>query len=270
MDDWRESLPEDLKSSKALEPFQITEGEEPVSVPHGLVKSYVEQQPLIGSKLKMPGEDAPQEEWDSFHEALGRPKTPDEYEFNKDSIPEGVPFSEDMEKRFRDTAHKLGVTGKQAQQLFDWYLTENKGVLDAYEAEAEKQFTEGKDALAKEWGDDYDANMKMAHKAFRTFFPEDAQDSINALLGNHPGFLKALHQIGKTTGEDNLVGEPESPQGGQVKSRDELRAMMKDPRFQTDAAYRKAVYDEYKKTFPGQHVTGQTGPGETPAGEPVK
>ena len=63
--DWRESLPEDLKSDPSL----LTVKDVP-----GLAKSYIHAQKMIGAdKLAIPGKNASEEEWSAVYEKLGKP-----------------------------------------------------------------------------------------------------------------------------------------------------------------------------------------------------
>ena len=249
--DWREALPEDLRADKSLEPYKLGEGEQLIPVPAGLIKSHIKQQPLIGSKLVMPKEGDPQEKWDAFFTAIGRPETGDGYELVQEEGWKDLPYSEKLEGWFKESAYKIGLTKRQAADLYKGYQGYIKGMYDEANAEMEKDHADGLTALTKEWGSAARENIKLADRVFHTLFPDETvSERLRVLLGSNPGFIKAMFDISKLIGEDKLVGEMASQTRG-AKSRDELKAMMADPRYQTEAAYRKTVDDEYKKAFPG-------------------
>jgi len=76
IENWKDSLPDDLKGEKALESIQ--------DIP-GLVKSYVHAQKMIGSdKIPVPNKYATDEDWQAVYSKLGRPESPDAYEFKFD------------------------------------------------------------------------------------------------------------------------------------------------------------------------------------------
>lgn len=89
---------------------------------------------------------------------------------------------------------------------------------------------------------------------------EEAREEINDIYNNpsHPyhdeddpdhdwaiGHVEDLHSIAnREDGEDLTTG--------QVKTREELKEMMADPRYETDPEYRAEVDEEYKKAFPDE------------------
>ena len=67
IDNWKDTLPDDLKAEKALESIQ--------DIP-GLAKSYIHAQKMIGSdKIPVPNKYATDEDWQAVYNKLGRPRT---------------------------------------------------------------------------------------------------------------------------------------------------------------------------------------------------
>ena len=87
---WRDSLPDDLKGAAWLSKYKT---------PEDALRGFAEAQKLIGSKLSVPKDDAPKEEWDKFYASLGRPEAPDKYDL-------GVP-----EMRCRDQRRAIVAAG---------------------------------------------------------------------------------------------------------------------------------------------------------------
>jgi hypothetical protein len=203
---FRESLG-DVGKDKALEPIKDF---------HGLAKSFVDSQKMIGRGIYLPKENAtPEEKTKAANEITEKlrkagiletpPDSPEKYQIN---LPEkdfqGQPFevNQPLLDSFRGVAHKLGVSPKVAQGLFDWYLN--------FQAEAEagdeKAFEEMKSGLKKEWGGLYTRNMEAARRAVFKYVGEDG-DSVISSLPPQIGFklVKAFSQIGDGLLEDDIV-----------------------------------------------------------------
>ena len=85
---WRDSLPDDLKGAAWLSKYKT---------PEDALRGFAEAQKLIGSKLSVPKDDAPKEEWDKFYASLGRPEAPDKYDLGvPETLPEGVAALENV------------------------------------------------------------------------------------------------------------------------------------------------------------------------------
>ena len=118
-DDWRAALPEDIRSEPSLKDIKDLTG---------LAKGYVHAQKLVGmdrSKLlAVPGEDAPEDAWNEFYDKIGRPKAPTDYRLPVEEVKfeNGVQRSEAAEKWLQETAHKYGLTPKQAAGMYKDYM----------------------------------------------------------------------------------------------------------------------------------------------------
>lgn len=173
-----------------------------------LYNQFDNLQGLIGKK-SIPNADSSDDDWNSFYDQL-RPESSDKYELN---LPEGVEaeVDADLQGKYKDLFHQIGLTPKQAQQLFEGDL-------------ALKAAMQGTEPTPEEL--DADFNDKMVGK-----FGEDASKVLGSTM-------KALSGIDKETIEsfsnDQLVAlsevfhnnfkrvEGQSPQrGDQVPSRNE-------------------------------------------------
>ncbi len=278
--DWREKVPEEFRADKTLEQYKLGEGEELVPVPPGMIKSHINVQPLIGSKLVKPKEEASEEELDKFYAEIGmaRPESPDKYEFTVDEKFKALPHSDTLEKWFRGEAHKLRIPQDKAAELYQGYQEQMLGMFTSAEEEMNKENTTATKALEDKWGAKTPENFTLADRAFHTLFPWGEEDVdpntkqptpeaktkflLRTLLGNNPYFIEAMYNLAPVFGEHLVkVGDEGAAAAAGAKTREELRKMQADPRYQTDKKYRQMVDDEYKKAFPGIVEAARTGIG---------
>ena len=59
--------------------------------------------------------------------------------------------------------------------------------------------------MRNEWGKDYDVNATVARRVVEKFGGKEALEAFGD-LGNKPGVLKFLSNLGKTISEDSFVG----------------------------------------------------------------
>ena len=195
-----DSLPEDLRAEPSLRNFT-----DPVS----LAKSYVHAQRMIGAdKIPLPGKSATDDEWRQVYKRLGAPDSAKGYDFkvSPDSI-------HDVElDAFRTAAFEAGLNGKQAgriAQFMEGTVTQSRAAMEEG-LQAVRQ--EGEQELRREWGQAFDQQVQLAHKAAVTFLGNtDLLDSVELadgrLLGDHPAIVKMFANLAKEIGEDNLLGD---------------------------------------------------------------
>ena len=106
---WRDGLTDELQVVKTLEKFKDVDA---------LAKGYGHLEKYFDGTIKIPGENATAEEIERYHSKLGRPDTPDNYEFEKPEIPEGMNYDEHMEGEFLKKAHGMGMNNKIVGELY--------------------------------------------------------------------------------------------------------------------------------------------------------
>lgn len=233
--DWRASLPEDLRAEPSLATFKDV---------GSLAKSFVHAQRMRNDKgLILPADDALPEEWDGFYKALGRPETPDKYEFSEVKLPEGQTVDADMEKDFREQAYKTGLTAKQAAALRDWYFGTASKKLESFEAQVKEGREQAENVLRKDWGGKFDENLARAKAALQEFIPqEDLKETIEALdagPGNDPRLIKVFFNISQAMTEDKIVGK-----AAQFTTKTALEKALEITR---DPAYIEAHHPQHKQ-----------------------
>ena len=104
--------------------------------PSDLLMSYRNLEKFAGGAknlLELPPENATPEQLDAFYSKLGRPADPNEYGLK---APDGGDPA--MVEWFKGTAHKLGLSAKQAQSLF----TEFNGMSGSMQEKLQTQMAQ--------------------------------------------------------------------------------------------------------------------------------
>jgi len=200
----KEQIPEDLKGEAMLD--QVTD----VGV---LWKNYVHAQRALGGSIKIPGENATDEQRADYLTKLGRPASPGDYGLKRpESLDNSIPLDEGFVERLGVTAHQLGLSQDQARTLFSWHMTE----LENASIEAGKSFEAGKEALKKDWGGAWERNTVMAQRAIAHLGGKEMVEFFdqNPVLANNPGLVKMFSKMGMLFAEQGTVsGEIEGVPG---------------------------------------------------------
>lgn len=205
--DWYAQIPAEYGTEKSLASFK--------GKPLGeFVRSYVEAQKMIGGSIRLPGEkDKPEEaakKREDIYNKLGRPESADKYDIKMPEMPEGLGFSEQHDKDFRATAHKLGLSTTQLQGLYEWYGNYLGSFAPAMAAR--RQDAQGK--LQEEWGANFKQNHSLAIRALADLSVKAlGQDGASAFMdelertgmGNHVGLIKLFSKLGAQMKEDGLI-----------------------------------------------------------------
>ena len=196
--DFKTLIPDAYKDEKALQNFQDMDG---------FVKSYLHSQKLVGSdKIPIPNKYATDEDWNAVYEKLGKPTSPDGYEYN---LGKETKLDENSLKAFSAEAHKLGLLPKQAQGIIKYYNdlagvseTEANNKAEAGRTEAEKN-------LRKEFGSTYNDRITAAKKLATSTLGNEFLNSTllqdGSKLGDNPTVVKAFADLAAQMSEDNIV-----------------------------------------------------------------
>jgi uncharacterized protein YpuA (DUF1002 family) len=192
---WQDSLSEDLQGNETLKG---------ITTVSGMAKMLVSAEGMVGKdKVVVPGEDASQEELDSFHNKMGRPEKDDGYEL---TLPEGLKYSDEDMKSFRVAAHKMGLSATHAKALFDWHTSLSVEGAKTSSLKQKEALRTVEETLKKEWGAAYDQKKELALRAIRTFADADAFVALEEGLGNDPRLVKLFNKVGEAISEDKLKG----------------------------------------------------------------
>ena len=161
--DWKSSLPEDLRMDPSIANQPSVES---------MGRSYISAQRMVGlDKIAVPTEHSTDEEWTAVYDKLGRPESPEGYDLEMNNVPEGLEANPQLVDWFAGTAHKIGLTPKQAQSLADEYNVmagEVEQAPDDMALAAEAKEQEGVRSLQKEYGKDDGTSLASNPSLVRT------------------------------------------------------------------------------------------------------
>lgn len=194
---WRTSLPEELRDNASLQKYSTVES---------LAKGYVNASSMLGrDKLVMPNSD---DEWADMYSKLGRPEDATGYKFDEITMPDGFALDENQLNDFQEKAHSVGLSEKQANELYGWYVGNQSTQFEGMVNSAEEQLIAAQTDLRKAWGNAYDQKFSAAERAVREFGGEELEQALAETgAGNNPMLIKAFAQIGeKLMGDTSLEG----------------------------------------------------------------
>ena len=187
--DWKSTLPEDLKNDPTLSNFKDVES---------LAKTVVHQQKVLGNRIPIPKTD---EERMEVYNKLGRPEAADKYEVN---VPEDYSafFTQDQISQFKNVAHQMGLNQQQVEGLVNYQMESIKNQGDMYASQVDVQRQESEAMLKKEWGYDYDSQVRNARRAIDVYGDNEIKELMNTEAGNHPAVIRLFARLGKDITED--------------------------------------------------------------------
>ena len=173
--------------------------------PSDLLMSYRNLEKFAGGAknlLELPPEDASPEALEAFYTKLGRPADPNEYGLK---APDGGDPA--MVEWFKGTAHKLGLSAKQAQSLF----TEFNGMSGSMQEKLQTQMAQESEkaigTLKQEWGQAYDQMIGAGRRAATALgYDAGRLSAIEDKLGTAE-MLRLFATLGSKMGEDSFAGE---------------------------------------------------------------
>lgn len=131
------------------------------------------------------------------------PKAPTEYKL---SAPEGLTIGDAFFTSFSEAARELDLSQIEAQGVLDKVLPE---LIEARDTQHQAWQEASKKVLAAKGGEGADANLRVAEEALKQFGNEEllklVQDPTSG-LGNHPGFIELLYEVGSKLKSDGFVG----------------------------------------------------------------
>lgn len=132
--------------------------------------------------------------------AMTAPDSPDGYELEA-----AREFGPEAEKTMRNVFHKIGLTKAQAIKAVEMVKADRVAQAEALEKAKDTAKAQSMEALAKDWGEKTEANIKAANRALLKFFPKDFAGFMEKTgLGNHELFIRGLHKISTLISEDHL------------------------------------------------------------------
>ncbi len=192
-DNWRKVVPENIRDEPCLSRFKDVAA---------LAKSYVAAQKLIGAeRIAVPkGED--EASWEQLYNRLGRPATPEEYKLDAETTVEADPQTEMW---FRNTAHQIGLSNKQAGRLKSAWeeMVQTRGHEQAISQEEAQKLLDRE--MRQEWGSVFEQKHRAAMRAVHRFADGDVVGHLENLMGSKSA-LKFFAAVGEAISEDRVEG----------------------------------------------------------------
>jgi hypothetical protein len=195
---WKEAIPEELRNDPNISKFTELEA---------LAKSDVNATRMIGQdKVAVPNNNSTEDQWNEVYDKLGRPESADKYQLDVKS--DIVPLDDGAIKQFAENAHQLGLNNKQAQGILEFYKNSMESSAQQSKIDNETAQANAEQELRKEWGSNYENNIKKAGSiAKANMNPEvlDMELKDGTRLGDHPAIIKGFANIANLMSEDKLV-----------------------------------------------------------------
>lgn len=159
--------------------------------------------------LKLPKDMADEKAMGEVYTRLGRPETPEEYQFKAPDSLKDIKIDEGRMKFANGISHKLGLNKAQHNALVAATLEYENGIMSEAQKDVGRIQTEQMESLKKEWGDAYPERESLGRRAVRTFLPgtpeqkETLADAIEGALGTAIT-MKLFANIGAKLGEDKI------------------------------------------------------------------
>jgi len=209
---------------------------EKIKSPDDLWKTLDNAQSLLGKRpAGIPANDAPQEEWDKFYQAAGRPDAPDKYSLtDPEGLPEGLDLTE-SKKSAMQMMHEAGLTQRQAEALWKKYVGSSLEGANKSKAEQDAQF----DKITKEhFGGDFETAQKAAIEMAGKFVPAELRGSfadlppaaMAAVAALSKGAAAEIERVKKEYGvEGKITSGDQAAQTDIMATRKELAALRTSP-----------------------------------------
>lgn len=178
--------------------------------PGALAKSYRELEKLQRTPrerlLELPDANADAAAWEPVYQRLGRPEKPEDY----GDLPAVKAGEVDLTPDIKALVHKAGLNPKQAKALVEGFGARTAALAEAREAELETRAANELAALKREWGQEFDRNIRVGKEVVQRTYAamgyanaEAMQDDLSAIerqIGTGK-FLKLFAFIGRGLGE---------------------------------------------------------------------
>ena len=179
------------------------------TTPAAMANALYEANRELSQRVKMPGEDASDEDRAKFNKQMGVPETIDDYEI---APPEGVDAEAFANKEYQAPIksivadmHAAGASqGVVNAMLSKYFELEMAGAAERNCLDVEHMQKAEAD-LRKEWGASYDENVAFAND-YLSKSPDLVKLELRdgSLLGSHPAFVRQMAEVGRMANEGQL------------------------------------------------------------------
>jgi hypothetical protein len=191
---WQDLLPTEYRGNEALEGM---------TGPGDLVKSFIDARTNLEGTIKLPSENASDEDIAAFRKAMNVPDSAEGYSLNT-KVPDNM---KELETWFKETAHANHLNNEQANAFFSKFMSNYDEGVNALVAGRQKEKEATETALKEEWGDNYKANLAQTYSAIQKLAGKEFLDSLEESgIGNDIRVLRGFWRWSNTVSDDKLVG----------------------------------------------------------------
>jgi hypothetical protein len=183
----------------------------------------------------------------------GKHKAPEDGKYDTKFMEDKIPDDDPMLAQFNKMAVEKGLSQGDYEDLVNMVLQNG--------ANAEQQITFDRDAELKTLGPNaekiIEEQVDWARKLVKSeYWGVDDFEEFKIMAGTAGG-IKAIMAMRRFYGDTTTIPTNISPVEDALPSKEECYAMVNDPKYQTDAGYRKKVEETFAKVFgtePDQRV----------------
>lgn len=217
---------------------------DPVEAAIAAAKSHREAQKKLGLPpdqiLRLPKPDAPEAEIKAFHQRLGAPSDPKEYDFSAVKTSDGKDISPEFAEALRASFARRFVPKDTALEIAKDIVKFNDGDAQQQLAAKTAKINEEKAALAAEWKADPDGNMFIAKRGAAALGLTAEQVTALENIVGYAGVMKAMHKVGVLNREPGGLITNDGKNSGAM-TREQAIARKAD--LMRDSAWTKRHYD---------------------------
>lgn len=179
-------------------------------------------------------------EWEGWQKFGWNPDRA-QYAVEKPQLKDGVPYADGFHDALANGFHKARLAPDQVKAVMAELSTAFNADHEATLAEISRQDAALKASLERQWGANYGANVEKAKRAASALLSKEQQAVLEDAFGSHE-LIQIFHKIGEAVGEDRLVTNSNSGQGGfGGQTPEQARAERK--RLEADPAFMKSLTD---------------------------
>tara|TARA_R100000656_G_scaffold80965_2_gene59338 strand:+ start:89 stop:958 length:870 start_codon:yes stop_codon:yes gene_type:complete len=218
---WREAIDDDATRKLA----------DRYTSPAAMAKALREANTELSTRVKMPGEDASDEDLNKFRKAMGVPEDVSGYTIPKpEHYPDEIFTSEAVQEQvngFAEAMHKAGASGAAVEAAMNWYWAQEAATADRISKNDQNAQDSAEADLRREWGTDYEGNHNVASDFVKQYGGENLLNmelKDGTLLGSNPAFVRMAAEAGRRVSEGALQMGLQGTEAGQdiQKSYDDL------------------------------------------------
>lgn len=188
----------------------------------------VSAQKMVGAnKIAIPNEASTDVEWSDWHKAGGRPETARDYNFAR---PEALPeehYNQELAAAAQELFHKLGLSSKQAQALFEFNNNNVISQLATNTQDADLAMTTLTEGLQVDWGDAFEQKKHLGNVAIEEATStvsngvktvnQEFKDRLVQKAGNDPDIIRAFANLGSKFQETGSLKIDTVPTPGDIQ-----------------------------------------------------